>query len=168
MSVQRALATALTGAMVAAAAVIGLATPAAAAAGNRTLTVSKIRVQPNGVIGRFKEITDRTAAGDAPTIGVGRQLSLCRFRSHHSWIGGRAVADRFSATIRLSRGIRKDSVLPDPVPEVTTGLCAMPGAKCVASAATWCLRSLTSASASDVTPKTALMTSARSRASTSA
>ncbi len=38
MSVQRALATALTGAMVAAAAVIGLATPAAAAAGNRTLT----------------------------------------------------------------------------------------------------------------------------------
>lgn len=31
-------------------------------AGNRTLTVSKIRVQPNGVIARFKEITDRTAA----------------------------------------------------------------------------------------------------------
>lgn len=31
-------------------------------AGNRTLTVSKVRVQPNGVIARFKEITDRTAA----------------------------------------------------------------------------------------------------------
>ena len=31
-------------------------------AGNRTLTVSRVRVQPNGVIARFKEITDRTAA----------------------------------------------------------------------------------------------------------
>ena len=31
-------------------------------AGNRTLTVSKIRVQPNGVIARFKEVNDRTAA----------------------------------------------------------------------------------------------------------
>lgn len=31
-------------------------------AGNRTLTVSKIRVQPNGVIARFAEVTDRTAA----------------------------------------------------------------------------------------------------------
>jgi len=31
-------------------------------AGTRLLTVSKIRVQPNGVIARFKEITDRTAA----------------------------------------------------------------------------------------------------------
>lgn len=31
-------------------------------AGNRTLTVSRVRVQPNGVIARFKEVTDRTAA----------------------------------------------------------------------------------------------------------
>ncbi|MGK2286606.1 ribosome maturation factor RimM [Pedomonas sp. V897] len=31
-------------------------------AGNRTLTVVKVRVQPNGVIARFREITDRTAA----------------------------------------------------------------------------------------------------------
>lgn len=31
-------------------------------AGDRPLTVSKIRVQPNGVIARFKEVTDRTAA----------------------------------------------------------------------------------------------------------
>lgn len=42
--------------------------------GNRTLTLSRIRVQPNGVIARFKEITDRTAAENLR----GAELSLPR------------------------------------------------------------------------------------------
>lgn len=43
-------------------------------AGNRTLTLARIRVQPNGVIARFKEITDRTAAENLR----GAELSIPR------------------------------------------------------------------------------------------
>jgi hypothetical protein len=85
----------------------------------------------------YKIIARKAWSWTPSAVRHDRQFVFWLGIDHHSWMGGKALQPDFSLAIRQRRGIRKDSVLPEPVPDVTTGLYAPLDAKWLVSALAW-------------------------------